>query len=393
MTAPTASPSQSPAANAAGWNNSEVTVDFACADAPGGSGLDVNSVFGAVVSTEGANQSVTVNGACSDIAGNLALFTVVGNINIDKSAPFVSITGVSEGGSYIVGSVPVAGCSTSDALSGVVTQAVLNLTGGNPDGTGSFTATCSGASDVAGNSAVPVSVNYTVTAVVSDSCTTVGLLDNFNRANGGLGSQWAGATSQSFYKVANNQVDVQLGGPVAWKPTIFGPNQAVFVTLSTLDGASLSQGVLLKVQSGTLPNAGAIAVVYDSLAQAVRVSTLRLNTPTWTPYPNTPVTFANGDKLGGCVKADGRVRIYKNNSLLTTVTLNAADQSFFNAKGGKIGLWTLAAPNAFLDDFGGGALDGFSTAAVDEATDTVTDDATATPGALINRVFLPQVSR
>ena len=56
----------------------------------------------------------------------------------------------------------------------------------------------------------------------------------------------------------------------------------------------------------------------------------------------------------GCVKADGTVRVYQNNTLLTTVTLNAADQSFFNAKGGKIGLWTVAAPNAFFDDFGGG---------------------------------------
>jgi len=38
------------------------------------------------------------------------------------------------------------------------------------------------------------------------------------------------------------------------------------------------------------------------------------------------------------------------------VTLNAADHAFFNAKGGKIGLWTLDVPNAFLDDFGGGTV-------------------------------------
>jgi hypothetical protein len=36
-----------------------------------------------------------------------------------------------------------------------------------------------------------------------------------------------------------------------------------------------------------------------------------------------------------------------------SATLNAAAQDFFNAKGGKIGIWT-AAPNAFFDDFGGG---------------------------------------
>jgi len=221
----------------------------------------------------------------------------------------------------------------------------------------------------------------------ADACLTPGLLDNFNRANGSLGKNWNGLTDQNFYKIANNRVDVQLGGAVVWKPTIFGPNQATFVTLSAVDALSPAQGVLLKVQTGTLPNAGAIAVVYDALAKAVRVSTLRLNTSTWTPYANTPVTFANGDKLGGCVKADGTVRVYKNNTLLATVTLNAADQQFFNAKGGKLGLWTLAAPSAFFDDFGGGALDGISDA--DNTDEQPNPDANAQT----NLIFLPVVSR
>ena len=314
--------------------------------------------------------------------------------------------------------MPTAACSTTDALSGVATQASLSVTGGNADGTGSFTATCSGATDNAGNSAAPVSVSYTVTAVVADACTTTALRDNFNRANGGLGSNWAGLTDQSFYKLASNRVDVQLGGPVVWKPTTYGINQAAFVTLSTLDGLSPSQGVLLKVQSGTIPNGGAIAVVYDSLAKAVRVSTLRLNTPAWTTYGNTPATVANGDKLTGCVKADGTVRVYQNNTLLITVILNAADQSFFNAKGGKIGLWAVAAPNAFLDDFGGGALTSVTGAALDAtavpdevaddgaeltvAVDFPTndtagalDDVATNPvaGSLVNRAFLPLANR
>ena len=72
------------------------------------------------------------------------------------------LTGVSEGATYNFGSVPTASCSTTDALSGVATQATLSLSGGNGDGSGNFTATCSGASDLAGNSAAPVSVTYTV---------------------------------------------------------------------------------------------------------------------------------------------------------------------------------------------------------------------------------------
>jgi hypothetical protein len=99
-----------------------------------------------------------------DAADNLSDASNIVTVKIDKSASSVLLTGVSEGATYNFGSVPTAACSTTDALSGVATQATLSLTGGNPDGSGSFTATCSGASDLAGNSAAAVSVNYTVNA-------------------------------------------------------------------------------------------------------------------------------------------------------------------------------------------------------------------------------------
>jgi hypothetical protein len=403
-TVPTISAAASSGPNGNGWYNSDITVQFTCNDNLSGV---VTCPADETLSSEGAAVASTAQ-TITDQAGNSSAASNIVTVQIDKTAPVVTVTGVSDGASYTVGSVPTAACSTTDALSGVATQATVSVTGGNPDGTGSFTATCSGATDLAGNSG-SASVSYTVSAPV-DACTTTMLRDNFNRANGGLGSNWAGATNQSFYKIAGNRVDVQLGGPVVWKPTTFGVNQAAFVTLSTLDALGPSQGVLLKVQGGTIPNAGAIAVVYDNLAKAVRVSTLRLNTPTWTVYGNTPATFANGDQLLGCVvQANGTVRVYRNNSLLTTVTLNAADQSFFNAKGGKIGLWTVAAFNAFVDDFGGGALPGVSSATLDATVpDELADDGaeitiaenfptddTAAPDAdtFANRAFLPLVNR
>jgi predicted outer membrane repeat protein len=181
------------------------------------------------------------------------------------------------------------------------------------------------------------------------------VLDDFNRANGKVGGNWDGLTGTEFYKIASNKLDVQLGGPLVWKPASFGASQEAFVTLSTIDSRSPSQGLLLKVQSGSIPNAGVISVVYDAKAKAVRVSALRLGqNGAWTLYPNQAATFANGDVLGARAKDNGTVEIYKNGTLLTTVTLNAADQQFFNAKGGKIGVWTAGAPNALFDDFGGG---------------------------------------
>jgi hypothetical protein len=88
------------------------------------------------------------------------------------------------------------------------------------------------------------------------------VLDTFNRANGGVGSNWGGLTDTSFYKIASNRLDVQLGGPLAWKAA-FGTNQDAFLTLQTIDKQSPSQGLLLKVQPGGMLDAGAIAVVYD----------------------------------------------------------------------------------------------------------------------------------
>jgi len=88
---------------------------------------------------------------------------VVVGLTLDSAPPVVTVTGVNDGASYPLGSVPTAGCDTQDAQSGVATPATLTVTGGNGNGLGSFIATCSGAVDHAGNSADPVSVTYTVT--------------------------------------------------------------------------------------------------------------------------------------------------------------------------------------------------------------------------------------
>jgi len=155
-TAPTATATASPVPNVHGWNNTDVTVDFSGSDATSGIYSCSPSV---VLSSEGTGQSAS--GTCTDIAGNNSAPATVSGINIDKTAPTVSITGVADGETYVLGNIPIAGCETTDALSGVETEASLTVTGGNDDGTGSFTATCSGAADFAGNNN-SASVAYTV---------------------------------------------------------------------------------------------------------------------------------------------------------------------------------------------------------------------------------------
>lgn len=123
-TPPSIAPSRTPAANANGWNNTNVTVSFACADAL--SGLALGSPPAAtVLSSEGTNQQVS--GTCIDLAGNSALAAASG-INIDKTRPVLS--GLPAAGCTLWPPdkkfVTVATISAVDVLSGL---ASFNVTG------------------------------------------------------------------------------------------------------------------------------------------------------------------------------------------------------------------------------------------------------------------------
>jgi hypothetical protein len=155
-TAPTASASVSPAANANGWNNTDVTVSFSGND--GLSSIDFCDAD-VVLNTEGSDQSAS--GYCYDKAGNKSNEAGVTGINIDKTAPTVSLVGgPADGMSYYFGFLPAAPtCSASDALSGLdgaCSVSAYDTTVGNH----TVTAT---ATDKAGNSA-STSATYTVLA-------------------------------------------------------------------------------------------------------------------------------------------------------------------------------------------------------------------------------------
>jgi hypothetical protein len=83
-TVPTISGSASPAANGAGWNNTDVAVAFTCADSLSGI---ASCGPNATLSGEGTDQSAT--GTAVDAAGNSASATV-SNIDIDKTTPTIT---------------------------------------------------------------------------------------------------------------------------------------------------------------------------------------------------------------------------------------------------------------------------------------------------------------
>ena len=135
-----------PAPNANGWNSTDVSVGFACTDVTSG----ILSCEGAVTfSDEGPGHSA--RGTATDLAGNTAT-AIISGINIDKSAPLLTITSPAQGAQFVVGTEVLANWQAEDGLSGMDT-ASGTVDSGTPLNTRSlglksFTVT---ATDLAGN--------------------------------------------------------------------------------------------------------------------------------------------------------------------------------------------------------------------------------------------------
>ena len=103
----------SPPPNAAGWNNSDVTVSFSCADATSG----IASCSAPVpITSECVNQVVT--GTAIDGAGHSTSVSAV--VNLDKTAPAIAaqLSGPPDAAGWHAAEV-TAGFECADALSGI----------------------------------------------------------------------------------------------------------------------------------------------------------------------------------------------------------------------------------------------------------------------------------
>jgi uncharacterized protein YjbI with pentapeptide repeats len=156
-TAPADAPVVSGTSGNNGWYTSDVSVAWNWTDA--GSGIDPSNCTQSSGSG-GEGSAVVVSSSCQDLAGNAASDS--STFKIDKTAPTVRVTDVTDGAQYVLGSVPAAGCSSIDGTSGVATAASVTVTTTGSNGLGSFTATCSRAADNAGNEAPSVSAGYSV---------------------------------------------------------------------------------------------------------------------------------------------------------------------------------------------------------------------------------------
>jgi len=127
--------------SAAGWYRTPVTVTFTCT--PRGAALSGPCPDPVTLSGDGADQSVTRTVGAAD--GGLGTVTVA-DLDIDRTPPLVSITGVQEGGFYVfIGLTPPARCVATDAVSGIASCTVTSTRKGI-----NWTSTAT-ATDLAGN--------------------------------------------------------------------------------------------------------------------------------------------------------------------------------------------------------------------------------------------------
>ena len=137
------------APNAAGWNNTNVMVNWSCSDAMSGA---TGSGDSQTLGSEGANQSAS--GTCFDLAGNSASDTR-GGINIDKTAPTLNPV-VTPNPVNLNGSATAAANAT-DGLSGIASQTCAMVV----TSTVGFKSVSCTATDNAGNTA-NANANYQV---------------------------------------------------------------------------------------------------------------------------------------------------------------------------------------------------------------------------------------
>ena len=194
------------------------------------------------------------------------------------------------------------------------------------------------------------------------------VLDNFNRANGPLGPNWAGNTAATRFHVNTNNAQVLGAGGAVWWNTgaTYGASQEAFMTLTAI-GASTStltrtQGLLLKSNGVDAATAGGqgieVRYVNDTTAapDRVEVRTKAIGGPWTTVTTITSATFATGNQLGARVRSDGTLTVYQNGVAVGTANVGAA----LGTATGRIGaIYSISNPTntaqiGRFDSFGGG---------------------------------------
>jgi hypothetical protein len=230
LTPPTITPNLVPPANSFGWNNTNVTVNFVCADALSGV---ASCSPPASFTAEGAGQ--TAPGTATDKAGNSTSTTAT--VNIDKTPPTISATVMPAPDAHGIVTLPSGGSATvsftcADSLSGVAScPATIQVS--TPGANQQFSGT---AADKAGNN-TSTSVTFSVEAAPLTITPTPSPAPN--------GNGWNNTPVTISYQCSGGVPPVQC--PASQTISSEGANQAISATATDAAGQSASASTTLNI--------------------------------------------------------------------------------------------------------------------------------------------------
>jgi hypothetical protein len=278
-------------ANSNGWNNTDVEVVFNTFDPNWytGAGIDNDkSILSFTVSNEGKGQSVT--GIAYDKAGN-SVELKIGDINIDKTAPVITVTrsSTANNNGWYKEAVTYTYTAT-DNLSGI-DETASSLTQDVFDTEGANQVASSTAIDLAGNTVSVIEVVNIDTTAPTVTITTP-VAGNYN-------------TPQVLTYTVNDNLDVspRISGPQSGTTFSFGTHN-ILITATDLAGntgfASVSFTI---VPLTTLLNQATNSLVpAPLLPDATQFETYRINlfqtpTPVYFYHPLTEIDTSFFDEL------------------------------------------------------------------------------------------------
>ena len=309
-TKPTIAATAAPAANADGWNRTDVDVTFTCADT--GSGV-VTCAPVVHLATEGAGQPVS--GEAKDAAGNVA--TVTTTISIDKTAPSIAavpsvtgwtkedvtvtftcadaLSGVAECPDAVVvssgGTRTIAGTAIDKAGNTSTTSALVTIDRTPP----SIVATPDRAPNAAGWYKAPVTVSFACADADSDVAVCA---PPAQASSEGASIEVEGSATDRAGNSASTKLTLMIDRtpPLLSAQQAFGPDRSVVVSFTCDD---LLSGIAVCPASQTVAGDGTTTVHAQAVDRAGNTTEIDLNVTVDREPPTVAATAAPAPNAAG----------------------------------------------------------------------------------------------